>query len=217
MVATANAVASGGVAPGGFGLGTATPTSLTTGAQVNALRESGWYAANISGAEAVNAGDCPLTYFGLLHLARSTKRMVQIGFSESTSWKAAVIMREMINDSEAWEPWEWLNPPMVEGMEYRTTERFNGKPVYTVFKVYNTSEYTFTNNIATIPYGISNLNRFIYVFAMYDGCPIPMWRTIPDHEVYVDRYGGSGLTLYAGPSYQGKGLGVIYKYTKTAN
>lgn len=25
---------------------------------------------------------------------------------------------------------EWLNPPMVVGHEYRTTERFNGKPVY---------------------------------------------------------------------------------------
>lgn len=28
-------------------------------------------------------------------------------------------------------PWEWLNPPMTVGVEYRTTERYNGKPVYT--------------------------------------------------------------------------------------
>ena len=25
---------------------------------------------------------------------------------------------------------EWVNPPMIIGVEYRTTERFNGKPVY---------------------------------------------------------------------------------------
>ncbi len=25
---------------------------------------------------------------------------------------------------------EWINPPMVIGVEYRTTERYNGKPVY---------------------------------------------------------------------------------------
>lgn len=25
---------------------------------------------------------------------------------------------------------EWINPPMVLGEEYRTTERYNGKPVY---------------------------------------------------------------------------------------
>lgn len=29
-----------------------------------------------------------------------------------------------------WEEWEWSNPPMDLNMEYRTTERFNGKPVY---------------------------------------------------------------------------------------
>ena len=26
---------------------------------------------------------------------------------------------------------EWANPPMVAGVEYRTTKRHNGKPVYT--------------------------------------------------------------------------------------
>lgn len=30
-----------------------------------------------------------------------------------------------------WYPWEWLNPPMQLGVEYRTTERYLGKPVYT--------------------------------------------------------------------------------------
>ena len=30
-----------------------------------------------------------------------------------------------------WTEWEWVNPPMTTGIEYRTTERWNGKPVYT--------------------------------------------------------------------------------------
>ena len=29
-----------------------------------------------------------------------------------------------------WQPWEWVNPPMQLGVEYRTTERYLGKPVY---------------------------------------------------------------------------------------
>lgn len=33
---------------------------------------------------------------------------------------------------------EWVNPPMIIGVEYRTTERFNGKPVYAKFIVTNT-------------------------------------------------------------------------------
>ena len=32
--------------------------------------------------------------------------------------------------AEGWSEWEWHNPPMVQGVEYRTTERFNGSPVY---------------------------------------------------------------------------------------
>ena len=30
-----------------------------------------------------------------------------------------------------WQPLEWANPPMISGVEYRTTERHNGKVVYT--------------------------------------------------------------------------------------
>lgn len=29
-----------------------------------------------------------------------------------------------------WQPLEWENPPLVNGVEYRTTERYNNKPVY---------------------------------------------------------------------------------------
>jgi hypothetical protein len=36
--------------------------------------------------------------------------------------------RELYNGT--WLEWEWENPPMVPGVEYRTTERYNGKPVY---------------------------------------------------------------------------------------
>lgn len=31
----------------------------------------------------------------------------------------------------AWQPLEWVNPRMLPGVEYRTTERWNDKPVYT--------------------------------------------------------------------------------------
>ena len=34
------------------------------------------------------------------------------------------------NVDGTWYPWEWVNPPMQPGEEYRTTERYDGKPVY---------------------------------------------------------------------------------------
>ena len=37
---------------------------------------------------------------------------------------------ERIHSSGTWYPWEWVNPPMKLGVEYRTTERYLEKPVY---------------------------------------------------------------------------------------
>lgn len=36
----------------------------------------------------------------------------------------------MLKDNGNWQPVEWINPPMQLGVEYRTTERYLGKPVY---------------------------------------------------------------------------------------
>lgn len=36
----------------------------------------------------------------------------------------------MVKAEGVWLPLEWFNPPMRLGVEYRTTERYNGKPVY---------------------------------------------------------------------------------------
>lgn len=36
--------------------------------------------------------------------------------------------RSLLNN--VWAEWEWINPPLQLGVEYRTTERYLGKPVY---------------------------------------------------------------------------------------
>lgn len=43
-------------------------------------------------------------------------------------FQPAPIIRVKYNS--AWKPWEYVNPPMMIGEEYRTTERYLGKPVY---------------------------------------------------------------------------------------
>lgn len=47
------------------------------------------------------------------------------GFSGITK-----IMRSSKDGGETWEDWEWENPPMIPGTEYRTTARVNEKAVY---------------------------------------------------------------------------------------
>lgn len=39
---------------------------------------------------------------------------------------------QRIRNSGVWGDWEWINPKMTVGTEYRTTRRFNGKAIYTM-------------------------------------------------------------------------------------
>lgn len=47
------------------------------------------------------------------------------------------------------EPWEWVNPPLVVGQEYRTTQRYEGKPVYIKTINFGTLPATGTTNVST--------------------------------------------------------------------
>ena len=70
-----------------------------------------------------------------------------------------------------WQPWEWINPPMKPDVEYRTTERFNGKPVYTKVITYINSEIGSSNGVTDveIPHNISDFNSIVRCNATCSG------------------------------------------------
>ena len=51
-----------------------------------------------------------------------------------------------------WRDWEWVNPPLYAGKEYRTIERFLGKPVYV--KVFDFGVLS-NNGNRSIPHGLT--------------------------------------------------------------
>lgn len=71
---------------------------------------------------------------------------------------------------------EWLNPPMVADVEYRTTERCNGKPVYVKYIDHGKGT---TNMYVEIPIGISKTFR-------YTSCVVKA--NIPLTEGYICRF-----------------------------
>lgn len=74
------------------------------------------------------------------------------------------IFLQTIYTSSGWNPLEWVNPPMDAGVEYRTTERYKGKPVYRKLIEYsNTDAIGSTTSVTTtnIPHDISNLDNVI--------------------------------------------------------
>ena len=74
--------------------------------------------------------------------------------------------------NDVWGEWEYFNPPLTAGAEYRTTEKFLGKTVY----VKTISIRILNQSVAVIPHDIANIANVIRVSGvMGDGTTIPYY------------------------------------------
>lgn len=89
-----------------------------------------------------------------------------------------------------WKPWEWVNPPMVLGVEYRTTERYKGKPVYTM--AVDCKSGPTAGNVTATYIGIGET-------------------VAAENVLSVDAFCGGGYTIPPGSHYTSVGLYVTAK------
>lgn len=108
--------------PRNWGLGSMDGKMLTTDDDLDNIIINGWY--SWSSSSPTNA---PVQY-GRMILFGYSNTVTQIVSSDMPGWKNILVMRSRFQGT--WSPWEYINPPMEQGKEYRTTERHNGKPVY---------------------------------------------------------------------------------------
>ena len=109
-----------GKAPAGFGLGGKAP--ITEATKLSDIKETGWYGYEWSiGENPVNG------YPGILRVEAIGIMTVQTLYV--FSYHNAVLTRQTKTDGTFYD-WEWVNPTMELGVEYRTTKRHKGKPVY---------------------------------------------------------------------------------------
>lgn len=112
-------------APSGYGLGTFGPVI----SDLNTATKSGFY--TIAGTYQNGPADIGAGFSPLLVLSGSEgNRIAQVYYGINASYHGCIATRYYSNGPQAWSPWEWINPPMQIGVEYRTAERHNGKPVY---------------------------------------------------------------------------------------
>lgn len=139
-----------GAAPDGFGLGTSAIYTGSPDYDLDNIDGSGW-CVGVPVIEGFSFG------FSLVsHIKWNANNAQQTAYlSPFTSGPASynsVIRRFKINGN--WEPWEWVNPTMKIGIEYRTTERWNGKPVYAKLidfgSLPNISRKTISHNIQNV-------------------------------------------------------------------
>jgi hypothetical protein len=92
----------------------------------------------------------------------TTQTMVQIAY-RSTSNPTSFATRRMTDG--VWGEWEYINPPMNAGVEYRTVERWGGEPVYRKRLQHVTTgvgEEGKTTDIK-IPHEITGVGVFVHV------------------------------------------------------
>lgn len=116
--------------------------------------------------------------------------------------------------SGTWQPLEWENPPMDENVEYRTTERYQGKPVYA--KCISIGMLP-SNAETTTPHGISNSKNFVAVWGHSGRYYFPtQWNddSIGTINIYATSTNVYVRTTEAWDNYAAY---VTIKYTKTTD
>lgn len=134
-----------GAAPDGYGLG-GNIQRVTTAEELDAFRVSGWKSFyNVS--TPLQAGGTKI-YTGVVRCdAYSESYCVQTIYSVGSGY----ILQRLCAYGE-WGEWEWVNPILYDGTEYRTTERIDGKAVYKKM-VSGAIQYRLDGETTWKPYG----------------------------------------------------------------
>ena len=117
-----------GAAPAGFGLGGECVEVLDW----NTATKNGFY-SDTNGEERKHSPFLGMAAWGYTVAMKNADAITQVAFTYATpNWNHALVQKiRHLKGAEGWREWEWVNPPMEVGIEYRTTERWNGEPVYT--------------------------------------------------------------------------------------
>lgn len=125
-------------APDGFGLGAngyPNPYTVVTSATIDTLDESGLFWYRDTDTPIYPDGGSSGVAGGLLNIAGNrnntlASRQIFYPYLAYGGVALGISCMRMRTSAGEWQPWEWVNPPMLLGVEYRTTERYQGAPVY---------------------------------------------------------------------------------------
>ena len=138
-------------APAGYGLGKGQPEIAN---DANDATKSGWYLLEPGAANSPNS-----IYYAVVRAdSLDSRSLVQTAYSLD-NYFSKLVRRKHFN---TWGQWEWENPPMAVGTEYRTTERWNGKAVYT--KLIDLGALP-NNSEKNVVHGIANLENALSISA----------------------------------------------------
>jgi hypothetical protein len=197
-------------APDGFGYGGALDTvSGATDEVFLAAVESKLATMPNTGAMQINWGSYP-ALDGLSRVGTLAKHGDQYASLTGYSYGGTAITR--CKNAGVWGAWEWVNPPMMLGVEYRTTERYLGKPVYV--KAVDCGNLPAPGSTKNVSHGVSGCLPIMVTAQMSNSNTIP-W--LGKFTVGADN---TNIVLYSpadASDFSGLTAMAILKYIKTTD
>lgn len=182
---------------------------LTSNYDLDTITQNGWYRWGSSvpkNAPVTSSGNSKAYAFMRVSNYDSNNCIQEFwNLNDDAKYKLQRICR-----NSAWQPIEWVNPPMLLSKEYRTTERWNGLPVYAKL-IYGGKSAAGGRN--EIPYGVTVSNLVEQVITV-GAVQQPFAISDNNYKVFVDACTSSAVTVYTGLSMGGKDIYVRIKYTK---
>ena len=188
-------------APGGYGLGEDSYEILRTDDQVKAITKNGWYWYANDNTPLVSG--IPITKYVLFFATCNSSYVILRGWCIGGYGDIEI---RWMKCNGTWGNIEFVNPPLEVGTEYRTTERYLGKPVYV--RVASLTIPTAINTDTAITLG-SNLDKVISV----DGIAIGTYGG-SNYEFTIP-YKDSSVTFYGGAFAINGGITYVYSYTNS--
>lgn len=200
-------------APGGFGLG---PTDWNEAPQSDAdkIPGTGWFLA------AKNVPSRGTWFIRQEDDGPSNNDALQTAWPQNLAAYYRGCLAQRYKISGTWGAWEWVNPPMKLGVEYRTTERYQGKPVYVQLIDFG---YGPNNSNAHITKTIENIDTIVrWAGTASDGTAFPFANHMysPAHVLDGIVYKGSNalhIDLYTNENKSKVNLYVSVFYTKSSD
>ena len=147
-----------GAAPDGFGLGkSAYSLQQVNPANIDACTAAGWYYYYDSAYGSL-AG---LSFSGGIFVIPSFTDTLQYFFPRGANPNPGTYAVRKLSGG-TWTEWDINNPPLELGVEYRTTERYLGKPVYVKAVDCGNAE---SNSTWTVAHGVSSIANMIMATA----------------------------------------------------
>ena len=199
-------------APSGFGWGEELPQLASTAAEVDAITANSIVRYANDSTNLVDGDSGSYTRYAIVvtYTVNATDKAQDVYCYGGGGHGDVMLHRGRYGNT--WLPWEWVNPPMQLGVEFRTTERYLGKPVYV--KAVDCGNLPAPGSTKNVSHSISGCLPIMVTAQMSNSNTIP-W--LGKFTVGADN---TNIVLYSPADtsdFSGLTAMAILKYTKTTD